>query len=406
MKVIIVAPYFYPRVGGVEVYTVNIARQLKAIGWEVAIVTTGKRSTSAPASVDGMPVHRLHTLVRISNTPIGLGWRRRLRRIFETEQPDLINAHTPVPYLADMAQRESGAIPFVLTYHNDLAKDSMLTSAVVRLAHLTLIRRTLNRSTRIIGTSAFYVRESPYLQRHRPKIRLVPPGVDVSRFNPGVQVSAKMLRRFSGQRVILFVGSISKSQQHKGLGVLIDAFGKINSDHPDTRLVIIGMGDGAEMYKSKAAGAGVLDKVEFTGYVDDDELAQYYRLATVFAMPSTNRSEGFGMTYIEASAAGTPVIGCSVGGVSYAIKQDETGLLAEPNSVESLCRTLLRILEDPELASRLGEAGAERAAREFAWPLVGQSTSEIFSEVCEGCGSNTGGRSGRMGDDPGVTGVS
>ena len=383
MKVVIVAPYFYPRIGGAEVYTINIARQLKAMGWEVVIVTTGKRIANAPETIEGMPLHRLQALAKISNTPIGLGWRRKLRRIFEIEQPNLINAHTPVPYIADMAQRESGDIPFVLTYHNDLAKDFLLTSLVVRLAHLTLIRRTLNRSTRIIATSAFYARESPYLKRHQAKIRLVPPGVDLSRFNPNIGVNAELLRRYAGERVILFVGSISKSHQHKGLNVLIEAFRKVNIQHPETRLVIVGKGNGLDMYKSMAAATGVAEKIEFTGYVNDEKLAQYYRLASVFAMPSTNRSEGFGMTYIEASAAGTPVVGCSVGGVPYAIKHNETGLLAEPNSVESLCNALLRILEDDELACRLGEAGSARAAREFGWSLVGQSTLEIFSEVSE-----------------------
>jgi hypothetical protein len=90
VKVVIVAPYFYPSVGGAEVYTINIARQLKAMGWEVVIVTTGKRHTSAPESIEGMPLHRLRTLIKISNTPIGLRWRRNLRRIFQIEQPDLI----------------------------------------------------------------------------------------------------------------------------------------------------------------------------------------------------------------------------------------------------------------------------------------------------------------------------
>ncbi len=382
VKAVIVAPYFYPQVGGVEVYTLNMARQLREMGWEVAIVTTGNRSISVPDSVEGMPVYRLRTLAKVSNTPVGAGWRRQLRRIFEAEQPDVINAHTPVPYLADMAQRASGRVPFVLTYHNDLAKDSTLASIIARLAHLTLIQRTLRGSTRIIATSAYYVRESPYLRDHQAKIRLVPPGVDIARFSPTAGIDAELLRRFADQRVILFVGSMSKTHRHKGLHILIDAFSKVNADHPDTRLVVIGSGDGMPMYESRAADAGVPDKVVFTGYVDDDELAQYYRLATVFAMPSTNRSEGFGMTYIEASAVGTPVVGCGVGGIPYAIKQDETGLLAEPNSVESLRGALLRILEDDELARRLGAAGSERAAREFAWPLVAQSTSEIFSEAC------------------------
>jgi glycosyltransferase involved in cell wall biosynthesis len=381
VKVVIVAPYFYPRVGGVEVYTVNIARQLKAMGWEVAVVTTGTRSTQVPESIEGITVHRLRTLVRVSNTPIGLGWRRRLRRIFELEQPDLINAHTPVPYLADMAQRESDAVPFVLTYHNDLAKDSLVASIIVRLAHLTLIRRTLRGSTRIIATSEFYVRQSPHLKQHQAKIRLVSPGVDLSRFNPEVEIGPGLLSHFAGRRVILFVGSLNRSQQHKGLDTLIGAFSRINAKHPETRLVIVGTGDGTPIYKSLAAAAGVLGEIEFTGYVDDDELAQYYRIAAVFAMPSTNRSEGFGMTYVEASATGTPVVGCSVGGVPFAVRHNETGLLVEPNDVEGLSSTLLRILEDDQLAARLAEAGAERAAREFAWPRAGRSTAEIFSEV-------------------------
>jgi glycosyltransferase involved in cell wall biosynthesis len=383
VKVVIVAPYFYPRVGGVEVYTVNIARQLKALGWEVAVVTTGRRGTSVPESVEGMSVHRVRTVARVSNTPIGLGWRRRLRKIFELEQPDLINAHTPVPYLADMAQRAAGPVPFVLTYHNDLAKDSLLAGVIVRLAHLTLIRRTLSGSTRIIATSEFYVRQSPHLKQRPAKIRLVSPGVDLARFSSSVTIRSGLLSRFAGLRVILFVGSINRSQQHKGLDTLISAFGKINAKHPETRLVVVGKGDAVPMYKSQAAAAGVADKVEFTGYVDDDELAQFYRLATVFAMPSTNRSEGFGMTYIEASAAGTPVVGCRVGGVPFAVRQDETGLLVEPNDVEGLCNALLRILEDDRLASRLAEAGAERAARQFSWPLAGRLTAEIFSEVLD-----------------------
>jgi len=89
------------------------------------------------------------------------------------------------------------------------------------------------------------------------------------------------------------------------------------------------------------------------------------------------------MAYIEAGAVGTPVVGCNVGGVPYAVRHNETGLLAEPNSVDSVCSALRRILDDDELARRLGEAGSERAAREFAWPLVGESTSKIFGEVAD-----------------------
>lgn len=381
MKVVVVAPYFYPRVGGVEVYTLNIARQLAEIGWEVVIITTGVRRSGSPEYLDGMRIYRLKTALTVSNTPIGLCWRRQLKRIFRAEQPDLINAHTPVPYLADIAQRSAGSIPVVLTYHNDLDKDSLLAKIVVRLAHFAIIRRTLSGSARIIATSEFYVRDSKYLEPHRAKIRIVSPGVDVRRFHPGVQVGTELAERFADTRVILFVGSVNKALQHKGLDVLINAFARINAETANTRLVVVGTGDGTGIYKSLAFSARIAEKVVFTGYVSDDELAQYYRLATVLALPSTNRSEGFGMVYIEAGAVGIPVVGCKVGGVPYAVTDNETGLLAEPNSVESLHGALRRILDDHSLAQRLGAAGAERAAAQFGWRLLGERTDRIFREM-------------------------
>lgn len=381
MKVLIVAPYFYPQVGGAEVYTINIARQLKDMGWEVSVVTTGKSRLNAFEVIEGMTVYRLKTLITLSNTPVGLGWRRDLKRIFSVEKPDVINAHTPVPFIADVAQRACGGIPFVLTYHNDLAKDSRFAKFLTWAANRLLIGPTLRGSDRIVATSDYYVEESRYLKRHKEKVRVVSPGVNVSIFNSQVIVTPDLSARFLGQRVILFVGSLNKSHRHKGLDVLISAFERIHRESPDTRLVVVGQGDGMEMYKSMAEAVGVADIVEFTGYVEDAGLAQYYRLAAVYAMPSTNRSEGFGMTYIEANATGTPVIGSRVGGVPYVIRENETGILVEPRDVDGLYRALRLILDDADLARRLGDAGAKRVLEEFGWRSLAERTSNILKEL-------------------------
>src|ERR1019366_4363939 len=123
MKAIIVTPYMYPHSGGVEVYTLNIARHLKDLGWEVVLVTASSSRKNSIGTLEGMKVYYLGTTISISNTPVGVGWRRKLKKIYTEEAPDVINAHMPVPYLGDMAQRASGSIPFVLTYHNDICKD-------------------------------------------------------------------------------------------------------------------------------------------------------------------------------------------------------------------------------------------------------------------------------------------
>jgi glycosyltransferase involved in cell wall biosynthesis len=386
MKVIIVTPHFYPNIGGVEAYTLNVARQMKDLGWEVVIVTTGDYNAEKTEEFEGMTLYRLNVALIFSNTPIGFGWRRELTRIFQVEQPDLINAHTPVPYLADMAQRASRSIPFILTYHNDLVKDRQPYKIIAKALNIIMIKRTLSRSTRIIATSEYYAENSVYLKCHKSKVDIVPPGVTLSRFNPNITVSDELAAHYEGKRLILFVGSVNRSHQHKGIDILINAFALIHRELPDVRLVIVGKGDGMDMYRSLATAAGVAGEVDFTGYVDDDTLAQYYRLATVFAMPSTNRSEGFGMVYMEAGAVGVPVVGSRVGGVPYAVKDNETGLLVEPKSVQSLYRALRRVLVDRALANRLGSAGSARAAADFDWRLLTQRTSAIFSNVSSSSG--------------------
>jgi glycosyltransferase involved in cell wall biosynthesis len=385
MKVLIVAPHFHPRVGGVETYTLNIATRLVALGWQVAIVTTGgvaEAESRERQTVAGMPVYRLPTALTVSNTPVGFRWRNKLARILDDERPDVINAHTPVPYLADMAQRASGSIPFVLTYHNDLAKDALLANVAVTMLQHTLIDRTLCRASRIIATSDYYVRESRYLRGYESKISVVPPGVDLTTFNPGIRVSADLARRYAGHRVVLFVGSLNKSQRYKGLDVLISAFSRVQAESPDLRLVVAGAGDGLDMYRKSAAAAGVADHVDFAGYVGHDELPQYYKLARVFAMPSTSRTEGFGTVYVEAGAVGIPVIGSRIGGVPSAVRNDETGLLVSPRDAPGLASALRRVLGDDALAKRLGDAAATRARAEFDWYFLARRTSEVLGATC------------------------
>jgi rhamnosyl/mannosyltransferase len=261
--------------------------------------------------------------------------------------------------------------------------------AVVRVLHETMIDRTLRRSDGVIATSDVYAASSPYLRKYSGKTHVVPPGVDLERFNPDVLVGPELADRYAGHRVILFVGSLNNSQRHKGLDTLIRAFVRLLSPHPDSRLVVVGDGDGLQGYKKMVADAGVGPSVEFTGHVSDDELPQYYKLATALAMPSTDRSEGFGMVFVEAGAVGTPVVGSRIGGVPYAIKDEETGLLVEPNSVDALCQALRALLEDQALSARLGAAGAARARAEFGWGPLTARTAELFRELAAPAGSGS-----------------
>jgi glycosyltransferase involved in cell wall biosynthesis len=386
VKVVIVAPHLPPRVGGVETYTLHIAAGLVQLGWQVVIVTTGARASQDHSGLPGLPgvtVYRLPTALTVSNTPVGWCWRRRLDRIYRAERPDVINAHTPVPYLADLAQRASRAIPFVLTYHNDLDKRALIAKPAIKLVYWCLINRTLRRSTGVIATSDYYAQSSRYLKAQEAKIAIVPPGVDLARFNPGVAIGEQLAAQYDGQRVILFVGSLSSAQRYKGLDILIRAFARIRVSRTDLRLVVVGQGDGLAGYQATAAAAGVAGDVDFAGYQPHEQLAGYYQLATVLAMPSTSRTEGFGLVFAEAGAVGVPVIGSAIGGVPYAVRHGETGLLVQPGDIDGLAEALGRVLDDADLARRLGAAGAARALAEYDWGPLALRTSEILMNAAD-----------------------
>src|SRR5262249_9736895 len=132
----------------------------------------------------GFKTYALPTRMKISNTPVSLGWRKELRKIFAIEQPDVINAHLPVPFLADIAERVRGHIPLVLTVHNDIEKSAFLGKFMSASYYRLLGDKTLEKSNGVIATSDYYAAMSRRLSAHRSKLAIATCGVDTDQFYP------------------------------------------------------------------------------------------------------------------------------------------------------------------------------------------------------------------------------
>jgi phosphatidylinositol alpha-1,6-mannosyltransferase len=118
----------------------------------------------------------------------------------------------------------------------------------------------------------------------------------------------------------------------------------------------------------RLANSGGVDVI-FTGDIDDDVLSRHYAGADIFAMtsePQANSVEGFGLAFLEASAAGLPILGYRTGGVEEAVQDGRTGLLVEPGDMGGLVGALTRLIDDAALRERLGENGRQWAAK-FSW---------------------------------------
>src|SRR3989344_5387095 len=119
MKLMVVAPYFYPKIGGMENYAYNISKGLKEkYGWDVVIVTSNHvEKKYKEENLSGMKVYRLPYWFKISNTPINPFWYFELKKIIEKEKPQVINAHTPVPFMVDISALISNKNILFITYH-------------------------------------------------------------------------------------------------------------------------------------------------------------------------------------------------------------------------------------------------------------------------------------------------
>ena len=372
MKICLVTPYFTPARGGVETYTLQIATHLRdTYKHNIFVVTT--KPGPGPVHIEeraGFKTYTLPTNVKLSNTPIGFTWHKKLSSIFASEQPDVINAHTPVPFLADMAERVRGQIPFVLTVHNDIEKSTALGKLIATIYYHILGNQTLEHSDSIVATSDYYVDTSRRLSAQRSKLHIATCGVDTTLFHPSDPASNDMQVGYTGRQIILFVGTMDTTHTR--------ALAQLRELHENILLLAVGKGDAIPKYQKMANDLDLKDHILFTGPVENTELAKCYRMANVCVLPSTNRSEGLGLVLIEASASQIPIIGTNVGGIPCAVLDNKTGLLVEPADVQALTGAIERILSDSALATSLGTNGLRHVKEHFTWEVSAEAMNNVL----------------------------
>jgi D-inositol-3-phosphate glycosyltransferase len=212
----------------------------------------------------------------------------------------------------------------------------------------------------------------------------VPPGVDLSMFQPIDRDEARRKIGYPTGRLLLFVGRLERL---KGVEVAIRALALLRDRaHDDVRLLILGEdsreGDESEMDRLKeiTAAAGVRDRVDFLGSVAHHELPFFYSAADVCVMPSY--SESFGLVALEAQACGRPVVGSGVTGLRSVIRDDVSGYLLDSHDPAMYAERIGRLLDNPELALQMGRHGRLLAQR-FSWTRTANRLDALFEGVVE-----------------------
>jgi rhamnosyl/mannosyltransferase len=369
MHVLQIYKDYWPVLGGIENHLRLLAEGLAARGHRVTVLTVGRQRRSTFATIGGVRVISAGRLATVSSAPLSPGLPLLLAR----ERPDLVHLHLPDP-TGDIAQTIAGRAPLIVTYHSDIVRQRRMLTL-----YAPLLRRTLRRAARIIATSPNYVASSPFLAAQAARTKVIPYGIHIDRFAQADPAHVAALRaRFPGP-LVLFVGQL---RYYKGAEVLVRALTQL----PGVRAVLVGSEASVRRSELEALArqAGVADRVHLVGEHATD-LPAYYHAADVFALPSVERSEAFGIVQIEAQAAGLPIVTTELGtGTSFVTRHGETGIVVPPRDPAALARALGVLLANPGLARAIGAAGRRRAMAEFSAEVMLARYEAVYAGVLAG----------------------
>ena len=202
-------------------------------------------------------------------------------------------------------------------------------------------------------------------------VRVVLPGTTPSHFRPGID--PRPVRRKYGLDGGPWLLTVSRLDWHKGIDTVIQALPAVRAAFPTARYAVAGIGSAAPHLQRLAAGLGLGDAVRFLGFVPDAELPAVYNAADLYVGVSRRYdllAEGFGIAIVEASACGLAVVGGRSGGVPDAVRENETGVLADPDDPAAVAGAITRLLADEALRRRMGAAGRHAAETYYNWDRV------------------------------------
>jgi rhamnosyl/mannosyltransferase len=376
MKILFVTPYFPPRGGGMGKYVHAISSGLKEkYGWEVLIVTPNHKEKKYQEEIlDDIKFYKLASWFKISSTPVNPMWYFQIKKIIKKEKPDIVNAHTPVPFISDVAARVCGDIPFVLTYQAaSLYKyKTPIFNTLVFLYKVFIERNTTKKTRTIIAGSDFVKMKFPISLKN--KIIVI---------NNSISEKDILYKKTSVKNnMIIFIASLNKPHSWKGLDKIIEAVKYyIQNFGESIELVVVGDGDYRGHYEKLAEKLKVERYVKFVGTKLGKDYYSFLRKAKILVVYPITSNDGFPTVILDAWANLVPVIASNIGPLPYVIEDKKNGYLVEPGSPKELAEGINDLMHNENLRNELIRNGLYKV-KDFTWEKSLEITHKLFMDLC------------------------
>jgi glycosyltransferase involved in cell wall biosynthesis len=377
VKVAIFVYFFPPKwIGGVEIATYYLAKQLQANGIEVHVITSRDPGMPEEENYEGFMVHRLYLpkLSTLGNALFQLNLFLAVKKI----DPDVVHfqyvsTSTYATLIKTILKK-----PYIVVGHGSdvyLEKQNR-----VRLFFLKKILKTTIRNANAVIALTDHMKQRIQEDYGRSSI-VIPDGVDLKRFSLAVSKEAARtkLQLKHDEKIIVFVGNL---RAIKGIEYLIRAVEIIRDRGPLTRLLVVGGAasgvvkeEERERLNNLVSTLGLGECVTFVGGIPNDRVPEYLAASDIFVLPSL--SEGFGIVLLEAMAAALPIVATNVTGISSIVKEGVNAFLVEPRDAVQIAEKVTTLLNDPELRHRMSENNRV-TVQKYAWERVAKEMEQIY----------------------------
>lgn len=373
-KIFVFTTSYFPLVGGAEVAIREVARRLQSRYDFVIITARQRRDLPSQESMREGAVIRVGFGTRSDKWILPfwgcaiVAWRRI---VHDRKAPLLI-------WGMDISQGSVAGllfkwmfprVPLVFTIQYGYGDERIANG---RGGGVACVLRRLLRAADAVTAISTYLKDVAHTYGYEGHVAIIPNGVDADFFGNRGQPSEEKKEK----NVII---TVSRLVEKNGVDTLIRAVALARKNTPDITCMIVGEGPERPRLEALAEHLGLRDHITFFGSVPYENLPYYLHRADVFVRPS--RSEGMGNAFVEADAAGLPVIGTAVGGIPDVIREGESGLFCRVDDADDCAEKILLVLQNPKIAARMAEHGRRRAHEHFSWKTIAASYGKVFGHM-------------------------
>lgn len=368
-KILHVSKFYYPYYGGIEDVARTLIDELKPYYEQRIICFNHEKGTIF--NINGADVLRVRTTFTIASQPISIKYRKILKDIINSFKPDFIHLHLPNPLIATylLSINLHGA-KIITHWHADI-----LGQKYFYPFYKPLEQKILEKSYKIIATSEMYKNSSESLKPHLNKTFILPNTVNEHKFHlyQGEHEELDNIhKKYNNKKIVFFVG---RHVFYKGIEYLLEAEKYISED-----CVILIAGTGELNAKLKDL-SGNNPRIKFIGRLSNNELKYHLYASDVFAFPSINRSEAFGVALAEALYCGLPAVSFKINGsgVLWVNKNEHTGLVVENFNAQEFGNAISKILANETLKNKLSTNAVSWVKENFLKDQIAPIMHEIYS---------------------------